>query len=168
LEEDRMEEISIKDEMAGKGLEELTNEIDAYLEAHGDELFAGFKECMTEVMGEEIDGIGLNDSLIEDLGAESLDLLDLVFRLEMMFKIRVPRGGIREMALRGLSEDEFEVEGCLTEMGAENLRRILPEVDPERITAGMYSDEIPQCFTCRTFLRLVVWRRIVGESAENE
>lgn len=163
-----MQDTGIANVMAGKGLEELTSEIDAYLEEHEEELFEGFKECMTEVMGEEIEGMGLDDSLMDDLGAESLDLLDLVFRLEMMFNIRVPRGGIREMALRGLTEDEFEVEGCLTDQGAENLRKILPEVDPGRIRAGMYTDEIPQCFTCRTFLRLIVWRKIVAESGHDE
>ena len=50
----------------------------------------------------------LDASLINDLGAESIDFLDIVFRLERAFKVKIPRGKIVEEARGDLSEAEFE------------------------------------------------------------
>ena len=59
----------------------------------------------------------LDVSLIDGLDAESIDFLDLVFRLERAFKIKIPRGKIIENARGDLSEEEFEQKGIVTDMG---------------------------------------------------
>ena len=52
-------------------------------------------------------------SLIDDLGAESIDFLDLVFRLERAFKMKIPRGKIIEDARGDLPESRVRAEGAL-------------------------------------------------------
>ena len=55
--------------------------------------------------------------LIEGLDAESIDFLDLVFRLERAFEVKIPRGKIVEDARGDLPEAEFEQKGVVTEAG---------------------------------------------------
>ena len=76
--------------------------------------------------------VKLDVSLIEGLDAESIDFLDLVFRLERAFKVKIPRGKIVEDARGDLPEAEFEQKGLVTEAGLQQLREFLSEVPAER------------------------------------
>src|SRR5436305_326298 len=71
-------------------------------------------------------------SLIEDLGAESIDFLDIVFRLERTFKVKIPRGKLIEDARGSLSESEFEKGGVVSDAGLARLKTFLSEVPAER------------------------------------
>jgi acyl carrier protein len=73
-----------------------------------DAVFPKVAETMADALGCEIDDIKPNVSLIEGLDAESIDFLDMVFRLERAFKIKIPRGKIVENARGTLTEGEFE------------------------------------------------------------
>ena len=81
-------------------------------------------ETMADALGCDVEDIKPNVSLIEDLDAESIDFLDMVFRLERAFKIKIPRGKIVENARGTLSEAEFEQKGIVTETGMAQLRSL--------------------------------------------
>ena len=53
---------------------------------------------MADALPCEIERVKLDSSLIDDLGAQSIDFLDIVFRLERAFKVKIPRGKIIEEA----------------------------------------------------------------------
>ena len=55
-------------------------------------------ETMADALGCDVEEVKLDVSLIEGLDAESIDFLDMVFRLERAFKIKIPRGKIVENA----------------------------------------------------------------------
>ncbi len=57
-----------------------------------EEIFAGVKETLIEALGVDEDEVVGEATLTGDLGAESIDFLDVVFRLEKAFNIKVPRG----------------------------------------------------------------------------
>ena len=61
-------------------------------------VFPKVAEIMADALGCEIERVKLEASLIDDLGAESIDFLDIVFRLERAFKVKIPRGKIVEEA----------------------------------------------------------------------
>ena len=65
-------------------------------------------ETMADALGCDVEDVKLKVSLIEGLDAESIDFLDMVFRLERAFKIKIPRGKIVENARGTLTEAEFE------------------------------------------------------------
>ena len=112
--------------------------------------------AITEPTKEEIMEVTLESSLVEDLDAESIDFLDLVFRLERGFKLKIPRGKVVEEARGDLSEAEFEQKGMVSEAGLERLRSFLTEVPAERMQAPLRSDDIPRLFTAETFCKMVV------------
>ena len=113
------------------------------------------------------DKISLNSRLITDLGAESIDFLDLVFQLEKEFKIKIPRGQLEKNARGELAQEEFEKGGVLTPAGLLALKNYLNEVPEDQFRSNMKVNEIPLLFTVETFCKLVlasVDQRQVSES----
>ena len=113
-------------------------------------------ETMADALGCDVEQLGLDVPLIEGLDAESIDFLDIVFRLERVFKVKIPRGKIVEDARGDISEAEFEQEGYLTEAGLTRLREFLTEVPVQRFVSPMKVEDIPRLFTVETFCRVVV------------
>jgi len=113
-------------------------------------------ETIADALGCEPEDVKLDVSLIEGLDAESIDFLDLVFRLERAFKVKIPRGKIVEDARGDLPEADFEQKGMVTEKGLERLRTFLTEVPADRIQAPLKVADVPRLFTAETFCKLVV------------
>ena len=113
-------------------------------------------ETMADALGCDVEDIKLDVSLIEGLDAESIDFLDMVFRLERAFKIKIPRGKIVENARGALSEAEFESGGIVTDAGMAQLRSYLSEIPADRFKTPMKAKDIPRLFTPETFCKLVI------------
>ena len=114
------------------------------------------REIIADVLVTDEQEIALTSRLIGDLGAESIDFLDLVFQLEKEFSIKIPRGQLEKNARGDLPEDEFEKGGALTEKGMHALKIYLSEVPAEHFKANMKLNEIPLLFTVETFCKLVM------------
>ena len=113
-------------------------------------------DTMADALGCDKEEVKPAASLIDDLGAESIDFLDIVFRLERAFKVKIPRGKIVEEARGSLSEAEFENSGVVSDAGLERLKVFLSEVPPERFKAPLKTAEIPRLFTVETFCKMVI------------
>ena len=111
---------------------------------------------IADALGCDADEVTPQASLIEDLNAESIDFLDMVFRLERAFKIKIPRGRIIENARGDMPESEFEQKGVLTQGGLAQLKRYLSEIPEERFGNPMKVADIPRLFTPETFCKLVI------------
>ncbi len=134
---------------------------DHVLASRHDEILGTVRSAVAEVLGREENEVQANSSLMNDLNAESLDFLDLLFRLESAFGIKIPRGGIQRATQGSLTDAEFQQNGLLTEAALDRLRVLMPEVTPGKLKTGLTSREIPALFTPETFARLVAWR--IGE-----
>lgn len=118
-------------------------------------VFPKVREIVADVLVIDEDEVALDSRLITDLGAESIDFLDLVFQLEKEFKIKIPRGQLEKNARGDLAEDEFEKGGTLTPAGLDALKNYLSEVPADEFKAQMKVNEIPMLFTVETFCKLV-------------
>jgi acyl carrier protein len=118
-------------------------------------VFPRVAQAIADALGRDVSEVRLESRLIDDLNAESIDFLDIVFRLERAFGVKIPRGQIVENARGDLPEREFAVNGYVTEAGLERLRRYLEEVPPERFRPPLRTGDIPLLFTVETFARLV-------------
>jgi acyl carrier protein len=124
-----------------------------------DEIMAVFPkvaEIMADALGCDVDKVALDVPLIEGLDAESIDFLDIAFRLERAFKVKIPRGKIVEEARGDLPESEFERQGVVTEAGLARLKAYLTEVPAERFTPGLKLAQLPRLFTPETFCKVVI------------
>lgn len=114
------------------------------------------REIIADVLVIDEKDVALTSRLIVDLGAESIDFLDLVFQLEKEFSIKIPRGQLEKNARGDLSEEEFEKGGVLTPRGMQALKQYLCEVPAEYFKDNMKLNEIPMLFTVETFCKLIV------------
>jgi acyl carrier protein len=119
-------------------------------------VFPKVATTMADALGCDVETVQLDSSLIDDLSAESIDFLDIVFRLERAFKVKIPRGKIIEESRGDLSEAEFEQGGHVTAAGLERLRAYLSEVPTERFPEPLPVAHIPRLFTTETFCKLVL------------
>ncbi|MCB9549374.1 MAG: acyl carrier protein [Myxococcales bacterium] len=120
-----------------------------------DEIFKKVQAAFIEALDLDEDEVTAEARIFDDLGAESLDLLEIVFLLERAFDIKIPRGGIQEASQEGLDPAEYEVDGVLTEKALEKLKELMPEVDPDEFTPGLTANEIPRLFRVQTFANIV-------------
>ncbi len=120
-----------------------------------DQIYSKVRGIVSDVLVIDEDDVQLNSRLISDLGAESIDFLDLVFQLEKEFGVKIPRGQLEKNARGELSEEEFEKNGVITPAGLESLQRYLSEVPASEFKPNMKVNEIPWLFTVETFCKLV-------------
>jgi acyl carrier protein len=111
----------------------------------------------------DLESVTLKSNLMRDLGAESIDFLDIMFRLEKEFSIKIPQREIERMARGGLTPEEFEVNGVLQAKGAERMRALLPELDPAELRDGLQLRELPSLFTVEVFSNIVKRKLTSGE-----
>ncbi len=121
-----------------------------------DAVYPTVAKTIADALGSEVDEVRPDASLINDLGAESIDFLDIVFRLERAFKVKIPRGKIIEDARGDLPEAAFEQKGVVTDAGLATLRSFLSEVPADRIKTPLKVADVPRLFTPQTFAKLVV------------
>jgi acyl carrier protein len=112
--------------------------------------------CVAEALNLESgsDGpVALTSNLMDDLGADSLAFLDIVFRIEQAFGIEITRGEMERAARGTMSEDEFAPGGVVSETGLARLRELMPE-GGAKIATGLRATQILTLFTVETFAKI--------------
>ncbi len=97
-------------------------------------------------------------NLIDELGAESLDFLDIVFRIEQTFDIQITRGEMEKAARGDMDPETFAPGGVISEVGLARLRELMPEA-AARIQPGLRPGQILRLFSVQTFANLVLGKR---------
>jgi acyl carrier protein len=92
-----------------------------------EEIFEKIKTCLVEALGVDDDEVTPEATLVGDLGAESIDFLDIVFRLEKTFNIKVPRGELFPEDI--LTNSQYVKDGKVTPEGLAQLRQRMPFAD---------------------------------------
>jgi acyl carrier protein len=112
------------------------------------------RHLVAEALAADPARVRLDSILMDDLGAESLDFLDIVFKLERAFGIQITRGEMERAARGDMSEEEFAPRGVLSEAGLARLRELMPEAK-DRIQPGLRPVQILGLFSVQTFVNLV-------------
>ncbi len=93
-----------------------------------DEIFGQVQEVLVDALGVDDDEVTAEATLIGDLGAESIDFLDIVFRLEKAFGVKIPREELFP-AESLMNNPELISNGKFTEAGLSELRSKIPHTD---------------------------------------
>ena len=119
-----------------------------------EEIYAKVQDTLVDALGVDDDEVIPEATLVGDLGAESIDFLDIVFRLEKNFDIKIPRGELFPENLAS-SDSSFVQDGIVTESGISQLRDKMPHADIDRLVGDPKVENIPDLFTVQmivTFL----------------
>ena len=118
-----------------------------------DEVFAKVKEVLVDALGVDDDAVTDKATLTGDLGAESIDFLDIVFRLEKTFAIKIPRGELFPDDI--LNNPEYVESGKLTANGLAQLKKTMPHADFTDFEKDPDVNKMPNLFTVRTIVNYV-------------
>lgn len=121
--------------------------------ASRDEIFDKVKEVLEYALGADAEDVTMEATLIGDLGAESIDFLDISFKLEQEFGIKIEQG---ELFPENLMQDESLVEeGKLTDKGMEILKERMPHVDYSAFEADRRVDQLSEVFTVSSLVDFI-------------
>lgn len=122
--------------------------------ANQDEIYKKVSATLVEALNVDEDEIRPNATLQGDLGAESIDFLDIVFRLEREFGIKIPRGELfPESIFQG--DPEYVQDGKVTEKGLEELRTRMPFADISKFEKNPELAGISELFTVEMITKYI-------------
>jgi acyl carrier protein len=118
-----------------------------------EDVFAKVKEVLVDALGVDDDEVLEEAKLASDLGAESIDFLDIVFRLEKTFSIKIPRGELFPDDV--LNNPEYVESGKMTSKGMETLKASMPHADFSEFEKDPEISLMPNLFTVRLIVNYV-------------
>ena len=114
------------------------------------------KEAVVEALALDDDEVTPESTLMDDLGAESIDLLDILFRIEKSTGVKIEASDLGDYIQGGIPDDEFSDENeVLTAKGAEQLARAMPQVDPAEVEGKLKAEEVITLFTVQNLTEMV-------------
>jgi acyl carrier protein len=119
-----------------------------------DEIYTKVSATLVEALNVDEEDIKPTSTLQGDLGAESIDFLDIVFRLEREFGIKIPRGELfPESIFQG--DPEFVQNGRVTDKGLEELRQRMPFADLSKFEQNPEVSAISDLFTVEMITKYI-------------
>jgi len=120
-----------------------------------DEIVQGVRECLSMALDIPADSIRPESRIIEDLGADSLDLLDVTFQLEQRFRIPISPREVERRARESLKDAPLEVDGVYTPQALADIRQLMPEIPPGELPDGMRAIDLPRRLRVESLVNLV-------------
>src|SRR4051812_44841570 len=109
-------------------------------------------EIYKKVQGVLVDALGVDEEEVtptaiikDDLGAESIDFLDIMFRLEKAFGIKIPRGEMFDE--RVATDPNFVQNGSFTPAGIAELKKRMPHSSFDDLEKDPKIDNMSKLFT---------------------
>ena len=118
-----------------------------------EEIFAKVQTALVDALGVDEDEVTPQATMVGDLGAESIDFLDIVFRLEKAFGIKISRGELFPEDV--LSSSEYVVDGKVTEHGIKTLKARMPFADLSKFEQNPSVQNFGNTLTVEDMVRYV-------------
>ncbi len=118
------------------------------------EVFKKVQETLVDALGVDDEEVIPEATLTGDLGAESIDFLDIVFRLEKAFDIKIPRGELFPDNI--LNNPQYVQDGKLTKDGLAQLKERMPHADLSEFEQDPDINKMAELFKVQTIVNYVV------------
>ena len=118
-----------------------------------EEVFEKVQAALVDALGVDDDEVTPEATLVGDLGAESIDFLDIVFRLEKAFDIEIPRAELFPEDI--LTNAEYVQDGRVTPKGVEELKKRMPFADLSKFEADPVVQNFGNLLTVNDMCRYI-------------
>ncbi|WP_425614681.1 acyl carrier protein [Anatilimnocola sp. NA78] len=118
-----------------------------------DEVYKKVQAALVDALGVDEDEVTPQATMVGDLGAESIDFLDIVFKLEKAFGIEIPRKELSPEDI--LTNADYVKEGKVTPAGITELKKRMPFVDFTKFEANPNVREFSNLMTVGDLCRYV-------------
>ncbi len=125
-----------------------------------DEIFEKVRDTLVDALGLSDDEVTPQARLAADLGAESIDFLDIVFRLEKNFGMKIPRGELFPENFAA-ADTSLVANGVVTEKGLAELRQRMPHADIDSFAKDPKIENIQEVFTVNMIVNFLE-RKLAG------
>lgn len=119
-----------------------------------DEIYQKVTTTLVDALGVEEDEVKKDATLTGDLGAESIDFLDIVFRLEKNFDIKIPRGDLFPDE-KLFSDPKYVQDGRMTAAGLAELKSRMPFADLDDFSKSPEVQKIGSLYTVEMIVRYI-------------
>jgi acyl carrier protein len=124
------------------------------------------QEAVADALGIDIEEVVPEATLLGDLDAESIDLLDVLFRIEKAADVKIKVSDIAELLQGGIPDEEFaDADDIINEVGLAQLKKSLPQIDVEELAGRLTADEVLSLFTVQNLTDLVTERASLAAAA---
>lgn len=118
--------------------------------------YAAVQEAVAGALGLGEDEVTPDSTLMDDLGAESIDLLDILFRIERSTGVKISASELGDEIQGGISDEEFgTAEGNVSQQGLEHLKTVMPQMDPGEWADKLKAEEVITHFTVQNLADMV-------------
>ncbi len=118
-----------------------------------DEIFSKVRAILVDALAVDEDEVTPTAVLTKDLGAESIDFLDIVFKLEQAFSIKIPQG---DLFPDNVAQDpEYVQNGKVTPKGIATLKERMPHVNFASWEADPQITKVAELFTVESLVKFV-------------
>ena len=118
-----------------------------------EEILAQVQGILVDALGADEDEVTPGATLVSDLGAESIDFLDIVFRLEKSFAIKIDQSEMFPDNV--LNDPQYVQDGKVTDKGMEELRERLPHANLDTFAEDRTVDAFSNVFTVAAVVKFV-------------
>ena len=119
------------------------------------DIYNGVVESIAKVMNREAGSIHKDSKIVEDLGADSLDLLDLTFHLQQKFKITISPRDLERRTQKKLGDKPMEIDGVYSREAIAEFRKAMPEIPIAELNDGLTVTELQRKLRVATMVNLV-------------
>ncbi|MFJ8827555.1 acyl carrier protein [Streptomyces sp. NPDC102467] len=124
------------------------------------------QEAVADALGIDLDEVVPEATLLGDLDAESIDLLDVLFRIERAADVKIKVADIAELLQGGIPDEEFaDEDDIINEVGLAQLKKSLPQIDVQELAGKLTADEVLTLFTVQNLTDLVAERASLAAAA---
>jgi acyl carrier protein len=123
------------------------------------EAYSAVQESVSGALGVGDDEVTPDATLMNDLGAESIDLLDILFRIERSTGVKIQASDLGEHIQGGIPDSEFSDDNeVITDKGFEQLKTVMPQIDPDELRGKLKAEEVINHFTVQNLADMVTQR----------
>src|SRR6266567_8645148 len=124
-----------------------------------DEIQAAVTEAVVAALGVDDDEVTPNATLLGELGAESIDLLDILFRLERKLGIKIQASDLGAYVQGGIPDEEFGDEaGIVNPVGLAHLKKVMPQLNTDELAGKLEAGKVMSLFTVQNLTDMVEQR----------
>jgi len=117
------------------------------------------QEAVVGALGVSEDEAAPDATLMDDLGAESIDLLDILFRIERSTGVKIQASDLAEYIQGGIPDDEFSDENeIISEKGLEQLKKVMPQINEDELRGTLHAENVIKLFTVQNLADMVEQR----------
>lgn len=124
------------------------------------ELYEKVRDCVAEALALDLDEISPESTLLDELDAESIDLLDILFRIDRATGVKIQSDELASYVQGGMPDEEFGDEDAdvITPKGMDQLKKVMPQIAEKDLDGKLSPEDVMSHFTVANLTELVASR----------